>query len=406
MGIRERVAIPEDRLVRAHQAMRRDFGVKEGVIVSTCNRVEVITHCPGSANPVEAVKRFLYAYHSMSAPLLDDYLYSYREEAAVKHVFRVASSLDSMVVGEPQILGQMKRAYAAARQAGSVGAYLNSLMHRAFFVAKRVRRETQISASAVSVSYVAVELARKIFGDLERKSIFLLGAGKMSELAAQNLLNSGVSRIFISNRTAEKARQLAHQFKGTAVPFNELDPYLLQSDIVLVSTGADSFVLDRSRLQRVIRRRKYAPLFIIDISVPRNVDPRANEIENVFVYDIDDLRCVADANLEERRREATLAEEIVDEEVYNYVRRVASYNFAPLIASLKNRIEGLCLEELEKQRDSMSADEYDRAARLMRKTAGKLAHPLIMQIKQPQENPNLHVVSLEIIKKMFQLEEE
>lgn len=404
--VREQVAFADDRLVLAHQKLHVEFGLDEGMIVSTCNRVEIVANCPGEANPTEQVKKFLYGYHALQPPSLDRYLYSYREQGAIKHVFRVASSLDSMVVGESQILGQMKRAYAAAREAGSIGTDLNSLIHRAFFVAKRVRSETQISASAVSISYVAVELARKIFGDLQKKSILLFGAGKMSELAARNLLNSGISKIFVANRTAEKAEELASKFKGTVIAIGELNQCLLRADIVIVSTGAESFVLHKHQIQNVIRERKYRPLFLIDISVPRNVDPCVNEIENVFLYDIDDLQSVIDANVDERRREAKIAEEIIEAEVQNYLKRLSSYNVGPLINTLRQRIEEMCCEELQKNKNSLTPAEYERLEKVMRKIARRIAHPLIMQIKHSDQNPHLHPYSIETIKKMFRLEED
>ena len=406
VSVREQLAFPDDVLVAAHRTLHKQFGLLEGMIVSTCNRVEVIGHCPGQGNATERIKSFLYGYHALQPPLLENYFYSYVEQAVIQHVFRVTSSLDSMVVGESQILGQMKRAYSAARQAGTVGTSLNRLMHRAFFVAKRVRTETQISASAVSVSSVAVELARKIFGNLDGKSILLLGAGKMSELAAQNLLHSGISRTFVANRTLEKAEELALKLGGVPLPFAELNHYLARSDIVLVSTTSESFVLDRSRLQGVVRQRKYAPLFVIDISVPRNVDPQINEMENVFLYDIDDLRSVISTNLGERQREAEIAEEIVAEEVLNYLKRASSVEVGPLIRALRQRIEEICLLELEKSRDTLTSAEYTQLEKVMRRTARKIAHPFIMQIKYPGENPNLQFYSIETIKKIFQLDDE
>lgn len=406
VSVREQLAFPNDSLVSAHQTLHRQFGLEEGMIVSTCNRVEVIGHSSSRLDATQRIKSFLYGYHDLRPPLLENHFYNYLERAAIQHVFRVASSLDSMVVGESQILGQMKQAYSAARQAGSVGTSLNRLMRRAFFVAKRVRTETQISASAVSVSSVAVELARKIFGNLEGKSILLLGAGKMSELAAQNLSSSGVSRILVANRTSERAKELALKLRGIPVPFSELDRYLVHSDIVLVSTGAEAFVLDRKHLQRVIRERKYTPLFVIDISVPRNVDPQVNEIENVFLYDIDDLRSVISTNLGERRREAEIAEEIVTEEVQNYLKRTSSPHVGPLISALRHRIEEICLSELKKNRDSLPPAEYARLEKMLRKVARKIAHPLIMQIKHPGENHQLHLYSIETIRKTFQLDDE
>ena len=406
VGVRERLAFPSDRLVAAHQLLQRQFGLTEGMIVSTCNRVEVIASCPGQDDAVERIKSFLYGYHSLEPPFLEKYLYRYLESAVIKHVFRVASSLDSMVVGESQILGQMKQAYTTAREAGSVGSELNHLMHRAFFVAKRIRTETQIGASAVSISSVAVELARKIFGDLRGKSILLLGAGKMSELAAQNLLNSGISRLFVINRTPEKAKELASNLGGTPLPFQEIGRSLVGADIVLVSTGADSFVLRKDQVQSVIRERKYAPLFLVDISVPRNVDPRVNEIENVFLYDIDDLQSVIQTNLSGRNREAELAEKIVLEEVQNYLRRLSTFEVGQVINRLRRRIEEICLSELERNRDTFTEADQEQLEKVIRRAARKIAHPLILQIKYPGESPQLQLYRIESIKKAFQLDDD
>ncbi|MGH9339053.1 MAG: glutamyl-tRNA reductase [Acidobacteriota bacterium] len=402
--VRERVAFPDHHLALALRRLRGDFGVPEGMIVSTCNRVEIIAEA-GTTGDEEPIKKFLYCYHSLQPSALDHHLYSYRSTDVVKHVFRVASSLDSMIVGETQILGQLKQAFDRALSAGSVGAYLNQLLPRAFFVAKRIRTETRIGNSAISVSYVAVELARKIFGDLQGKSILLIGAGKMSMLAAHNLVNSGISRVFVANRTPEKSVQLTSRFSGTPVPFNELESYLVESDIVLVSAGSNSFVLEKDLLQRVIRRRKYSPLFVIDISVPRNVDPQVNEIENVFLYDIDDLQSVVSANIQERQREAEIAEEIVNEEVELFLKQSRSNNMGPLISALRQRIEEICLEDLEVSKNSLSPEEYERQKGALVRAAHKIAHPLIVQLKETSQDPEECHYHLRMIRKVFDLDE-
>ncbi len=405
--IRERLAFPEDRLATALERLRRDYGARESMIVSTCNRVEVIVHHPNQQNGdgVENLKRFLYAYHRIEDRQLDPYFYAFSRQDAVRHIFRVASSLDSMVVGEPQILAQLKQAYRMAHQAGSVGHQLRTLLPRAFFVAKRVRTETRVANAAVSVSSVAVELARKIFGDLSGKSILMLGAGKMGQLAARNLLESGISEVLVSNRTVERAHEVARRFRGSVVPFEDLDDSLVRTDIVLVSTGSDTYVLDKPRLLPVIRRRKYQPLFVIDISVPRNVDPQVNEIENIFLYDIDDLQSVISSNLDERQKEAQVAEEIVKEEVENFFRRLSTNPVGPLISSLRNRVEEICLEELEKNRHTMSPDQYAQTERILRLTAHRLAHPLIMKLKETHGNPGRRLHNIELIKEVFDLDE-
>ena len=403
--VREQLAFPEKSLSAALQKLKNEFGLQEGMIVSTCNRVEVIASSPNQADGLGRIKHFLYSHHALQPPALEDCLYSYLNRDVINHVFRVASSLDSMVLGESQILAQVKRAFAAACEAKSVGTSLNRLIRRAFFVAKRVRTETRIAHSAVSISYVAVELARKIFGDLQHRSILLLGAGKMSELAVRSLVASGISRVFVANRTVARADQLAAKLEGTAVSFEQLDHYLPLADIALVSTGSNSFILNKQQVQKVIRKRRYSPLFIIDISVPRNVHPDVNDIENVFVYDIDDLQSISQANIQERRREAETAEKIIGEEVENYLMRLDSNHVGPLISALRTRLEEICLEELKKTGNRLNPDEYRRLERLLRKTAHKIAHPLILQIKRLDQNPTRDFYPLEMLKKAFRLDE-
>jgi len=308
------------------------------------------------------------------------------------------------VVGEPQILAQVKHAYTLACQAGSVGKQLNDLIPRAFFVAKKVRTNTRIGEAAVSVSSVAIELARKILGDLENKSILLMGAGKMGSLAAKSLLDGGVKQIYIANRTPERSAQLAAEFSGQAVPFEDLETYLVRADIALVSTGSDSFTLKKADVERTIKRRKYRPLFIIDISVPRNVDPSVNELENVFVYDVDDLQSVINANIRQRQQEAEIAEDIVVEEVSNYIKQMSTRSVGPLASTLRDRIEEMCLEELQDRQHQFKDEEYERMEKLLKKAAHKIAHPLITHLRAPEENPSHRLYKIELFKKMFRLD--
>ncbi|MEE8348377.1 MAG: glutamyl-tRNA reductase [Acidobacteriota bacterium] len=405
--IRERIAFPEEHLPTALQRLLTESELSEGMIVSTCNRVEILAHGKNSHRKiVESVKNFLYSYHSLSPPFLEDYLYIHRRNEAINHLFRVASSLDSMVVGEPQILSQVKKAYSMACLTGSVGRQLNDLIPRAFFVAKKVRTSTRIGAAAVSISSVAIELARKIFGDLTDKSIFLIGAGKMSTLAAKSLLESGIQQIYVTNRTAERSRQMAAEFSGQAVPFEDLKSHLIHTDIALVSTGADSFILTRADVEGITKKRKYRPLFIIDISVPRNVDPEVNQLENVFVYDVDDLQSVINANVQQRQQEAVLAEEIVVAEVSNYVKLTGTRSLGPVASALRTRIETMCLEELNTRRHQFTEEEFEQVEKLLKKAAHKIAHPLITNLRDPGESPRQQLYKVELFKKIFQLEEE
>ncbi|RPI27500.1 MAG: glutamyl-tRNA reductase [Acidobacteria bacterium] len=403
--VRERLNFTENRLPEALSALRQDFGCEEALILSTCNRVEVVAHPEDGCLRTDRIKQFLYDFHNLQPPCLEPYLYSLTDRETVRHVFRVASSLDSMVIGESQILGQMKRAYAAASGAGSSGVFINSLMHRAFHVAKRVRTETRISSSAVSVSYVAVELAKKILGELSNRSILIIGAGKMSELAARNLVKFGISHVFVTNRTAARAEEMAERFNGTAVPFEDLLSNLVPVDIAIVSTGADSYVLRKPEMQRVIRERRYRPLFLIDISVPRNVDPAINDLEEIFLYDIDDMQAVIQANIEERHKEAQSAEAIIAEELEAYAHRAATRQAGSLISALRGRVEQICLTELERNRNVMTPDEYERTERMLRTTAHRLAHPFIQHLKNPDGNLSRYEHEVELIKKMFRIEE-
>ena len=401
--IRERIAFSEDQLSSALTRLNQEFELQESMIISTCNRVEIIAH--GKNNQIEVVdsiKNFLYSYHSLTPPFLEDYLYIYQSHSAIRHVFRVASSLDSMVIGEPQILSQMKQAYLLAQQAGSIGADLKSLLPRAFFVAKRVRNLTQIGTSTVSISSVAVELAQKIFGDLSEKSVLLLGSGKMGALAARNLVDSGIQEIFVASRSPENSHQVALQVNGKSIAFDTMNKYLTQADIVIVSTNASSFLLQPSMIESSIRERKYRPLFIVDISVPRNVDPEINKIDNVFLYDIDDLQSVMEANLLERHQEAELAEEIIDREIDNFRERMDTQRIGPLLGELRTHIEKICLTELKAHQNTLTEDEYTRMEKIARKTAHKIAHPLITGIKNQDRNSASRHRAIKMILDIFQ----
>src|SRR5215471_631978 len=293
--VRERLAFNSDVLRSALTALRDSQHVRGAIILSTCNRVEVMAESPDD----RLIREFLCEFHQISADSVSKHLYSYKNAEAIRHVFRVAASLDSMMVGEPQILGQVKEAYRIALDAGTVGMHLSALMDRAFAVAKKVRSETGISQSAVSVSFAAVELARKIFGDLSGKTVMIIGASKMGELAAKHLKRNGVGSVLVTNRTFERAVEIAKIFGGAAIPFEHFTDHMEHADIVISSTGAPHFIITRSLAEQVIRNRRNKPVFFIDIAVPRDVDPQVNDIDNAFVYDIDDLQQVIDANMRE-----------------------------------------------------------------------------------------------------------
>src|SRR5581483_6959812 len=307
--IRERLAFKEEWLTGPLNTVIDQEVVHEAMIVSTCNRLEMIISANGDTQAgLERTREFLYKYHDLPRSSMDQYLYHHANEHAIKHVFRVAASLDSMVMGEPQILGQVKNAYAKAVETGTVGRSLMKLMQHAFSVAKRVRTETAIASNAVSISYVAVELAKKVFDDLDGKTVMLLGAGEMAELAMRHLKNNGAGRILVANRTNDRAKKLALELGGTAVPFENLYEYLVEADIAIVSTGAPDYVLTAAGVAKTIDARRHRPLFLIDIAVPRNIDPDVSKLDSVFSFDIDDLEAAVEANIRERQQEAIEAE--------------------------------------------------------------------------------------------------
>src|SRR6185369_14198113 len=289
--VRERLAFTEEACSTGLHALVDGEIVREGLIVSTCNRVEVLaeTSTERLSDSIERVNQFLSRTDSVPRSFFETHLYQHTDDEAVRHIFRVASSLDSMVVGEPQVLGQVRHAYSVALQAGTAGRILNRLVHHTFRVAKRVRNETGIAANAVSISYMAVELGKKIFDSLKNHTVLLIGAGEMAELSARHLLNAGASRVLVANRTEATAQEIAHEFGALTVPFDQLDQGLAEADVVICSTGASSYVLTEQQARRALGRRRNRPTCFIDISVPRNIDPAVGKVPNVFLFDIDDL---------------------------------------------------------------------------------------------------------------------
>src|SRR6266704_5896755 len=382
--IRERLAFNSEALRSALTALVGRQEITEALILSTCNRVEVVAE---SADD-RLIREFLCEFHRIPQDSVSKHLYSFRNAEVVRHVFRVAASLDSMMIGEPQILGQVKDAYRIATDAGAVGMHLSALMNRAFAVAKKVRSETGISQAAVSVSYAAVELARKIFGDLSGKGVMIIGASKMGELAAKHLKRAGVSSVLVTNRTFERAVELAKVFEGAAVPFEHFTDHMDRADIVISSTGAPHFIIGRSLAEQIIYRRKNKPMFFIDIAVPRDIDPTVNEIGNAFVYDIDDLQQVIDANLKERMKEASRAEEIVDSEVQAFCLKMQSREVVPTIVQLRDTLERLRRDEIERNRRHFKDLSPEAAVdQITKSLINKILHTPIEQLKQMAHDP-------------------
>jgi len=391
--VRERLAIPAGRLADAIRTLIHQPGIREGLILSTCNRVEIVTlqdDPSATENNKADLLRFLHEYFSVSPQTLQPHLYEFREREAVRHLFRVASSLDSMVVGEPQILGQVKESYTIAREVGAVSSQLDTLLQRAFTVAKRVRNETQIGSSSVSIASVAVDLARNIFGSLQGKTVLLVGAGKMSELAARHLIQQGAANILVANRTQSRAEKIAAEFSGPAVhteaiPFNDLYAQAPRADIVITSTGAPQKLFGRSHGQHFLHQRRNRPMFFIDIAVPRDVDPGMNEVEGCFVYDIDDLQQVAAANLADRSREAAAAETIVSNEVEKYQQRLQSRDAVPAILALQQNAEAIREAELARSAKRLAAltpEQREAVEALTRSLTAKLLHPQLTALRE------------------------
>lgn len=346
--IRERLAFAPTAMEKPLRQMLELPVIAEALIVSTCNRVELYAATKDPDTATATLRRFLADYHAVPLEEIEQHLYDHQGEAVIRHLFRVASSLDSMIIGEPQILGQIKTAYGYAMEFKTAGLILNRFLHKAFSVAKRVRTETGIASSAVSVSFAAVELARKIFDRLDDKAVMIIGAGEMCELAARHFVSNGVTRVLVTNRTFERAEKLAAEFQGRAVPFEQFTDHLATVDIILTSTGAPTFILGQKQMEDILRRRKNRPMFLIDIAVPRDVDPKVNQLDNIYLYDVDDLQGVVQANLKERQKEAHRAEAIVGEEIGQFHLWLANLEVKPTIVALRKRFEEICAQELAK----------------------------------------------------------
>jgi glutamyl-tRNA reductase len=403
--VRERLAFPSEQMRAALMKLLERTKAAEAMILSTCNRVEIVAEGPDA----QLVADFICEYHQIDPSAISEHLYSYKNADAIRHLFRVTASLDSMMVGEPQILGQVKEAYRLAADAGTMGSHLIPLLDRAFAVAKRVRSETGISQSAVSISYAAVELARKIFGDLTGKTVMIIGASKMGELAAKHLKRNGVASVLVTNRTFERAVEVAKVFEGAAIPFEHFTDHIDRADIVISSTGAPHFVITKPMAEQIIRQRRNKPVFFIDIAVPRDIDPGVNSIDNAFLYDIDDLQQVIDANMQERMKEAGRAEEIVDLEVRSFCTRMQSRDIAPMIVLLRETLEKVRRDEIERHRKllrDLPAEQQTATLnaidQITQSMMNKILHHPIALMKEMSGDPNSDEF-LEFVRKMFNI---
>jgi glutamyl-tRNA reductase len=403
VAVRERLAIPDAQLPEADRKLASHPGIEEGMILSTCNRVEFLAR---STNGHADLRGFLCDFLKLDRNELEPHLYEHRGPEAIRHVLRVAASLDSMVVGEPQILGQVKEAYATARAVGAIKSDLDYVLSRSFAVAKRVRTETAIGTSAVSVASVAVELAQKIFGSLKGKKVYLVGAGKMSELAARHLLAHGATEITVANRTFERADQLARKFDGEAVPFDKLYDTVPDADIVITSTGATEPIFRREHAERFLARRKNRPMFFIDIAVPRDVHPDVAKLDGIFVYDIDDLQQVASSHVADRQKEAERAEAIIEAEVRHIEARAHTAAVVPTIVFLQEQLETIRQAEIDRVRGRLGdlTPEQELAIETMtRGIVNKVLHAPITTLKTAAREGQAATNLDDLVRRLFNL---
>jgi glutamyl-tRNA reductase len=406
--LRECLAFSEEDTLNTFSAFKNNLVIKELMLISTCNRVELLMTTPNPDEAIQIAKHHLSDSKKMELKQFEDSLYIYQGDDAIRHIFRVASSLDSLVVGEPQILGQIKAAYRRATSQKTSGVILNRLLHKTFFVAKRVRHETGIGDHAVSISYAAIELAKKIFGSLEGKEILLIGAGEMAELAVENLIRNRSGNIFVANRTFENALKLAVNFKGKAIGFEEISRTLEQVDIIISSTGATNFIIYQDQVKKILRRRKNRPLFFIDIAVPRDIDPDINRLPNAYVYDIDDLKGVIEENIEDRKLEAAKAERVIDEAVIKFRQWHENLNIVPTIVDLRKKLDTIAQNEVKKTFKSLqhlSATDCQAIYRMTHAIINKILHDPTLFLKQNGYH-GLNSASIDFTRKLFKLDDE
>lgn len=374
VDIRERAAVTAERLQDALDSLRRWDAVQEATILSTCNRTEI--YCHQASNDARPVVHWLCEYHGLSDANIRPFLYQHPNQGAVSHAFRVASGLDSMVLGEPQILGQMKDAFSTAQEVGTTGKILNRLFQQTFTVAKQIRSDTDIGTNAVSVAYAAVGLSRSIFADLSRKTVVMIGAGETIELTARHFKNAGVKRMIVANRTAERAREVGAIFDAEAIALSDLPGQLHEADIVISSTASPLPILGKGTMEQVLKQRRHKPMFLVDLAMPRDIEPQVGELRDVYLYAIDDLRSVVDENLETRKAAARDAEQIIETQTSEFMRWLRSLDSVPTIRNLHAQLDAISNDEIEKATRRLKAgDDPDRVVRhLARALSRKFAH--------------------------------
>ncbi len=403
--LREKLNFTDERIPSVMKELLSHKEITEVIILSTCNRVEFYTVCEDAERSSDIIKALMSKVSHIDKPSLASYIYTYMDRDAVTHIFRVAGSLDSMVIGEAQILGQTKNAYKIASYYSTTGPILNRLMHRSFNVAKKIRTYTAIGIYTVSVSSVAVELAKKIFGTLAGKSVLLIGAGEMAEDAVKYLNDAGAGRLVIMSRTFKHASALANKLKGTAVEFAELNNRLMDVDIVICSTAADHFLITNERISKIVKIRRYKPLFFIDISVPRNIESSVSDYEGVFLFDIDDLKGVTNRNLKERKKAVHEAEKLVEDEVNKFLNWLGELSLVPTIVALKEKFEIVRKQELDEavsKLSDLSEKELEVIDAMSKGIINKLLHEPITEIKNVHARGEV-LKDIALLKKIFKI---
>lgn len=405
--IREKLAFSHSKIEASLEQLISSPEIIENIILSTCNRVEIYARVENTDRGIQLLRDFICDYHGISRGSLDQYFYSCCDNQAVEHLFRVSSSLDSMVLGEAQILGQVKDAYSTARSFSSTGMVLNQLFEKAFNVAKKVREETGISERGVSISSAAVELAKKIFADLENRSVMLVGTGEMAELAAKHLISYGVKTVYVASRTYERAAALAQSLNGCALDFESFKEEMHRADIIITSTAAPAFIINKEMMEAAIQKRKNKPIFLIDIAVPRDIAPEVNGLENVYLYDIDDLQNVVNANMEERQKEAENAMEIIKQEVAKFNNWFSTLDAVPTIVEMRNRAEDMRAYEVDKTLKNMehlSHGDKEAIHQLTQSLVNKILHKPTINLKKKTQSQDGHIY-LKAIRHLFHLDD-
>jgi glutamyl-tRNA reductase len=405
--IREKLAFTKGKIEESVDRLLNIPEIIEHTILSTCNRVEIYARANGQNSAIQSIKQFICDFHGLSAVQLEEHFYSYSNEAAIEHLFRVSSSLDSMILGEAQILGQVKDAYSLAKDLRSTGLVLNQLFEKAFSIAKKVREETGIAERSVSISSAAVELAQKIFDDLENHTVMLVGTGEMAELAAKHLISYGVKTVYVTSRTYERAANLARALNGSALDFEAFKNELYRADIVITSTSASSFIITKDMVAKAIHERKNKPIFFIDIAVPRDIEPDVNDLENVYLYDIDDLHVVVSANMKEREKESETAMHLISQEVNKFNNWLGTLDAVPTIVEIRKRVENIGNQEMErtlKKIPHLSEEDKNIICQMKNSMINKILHKPTIKLKQKTQSEDGHVY-LKAIRHLFHLDD-